>query len=52
MSSVIQEKLRGEPLLAYIERSQLRWFGHLVRMLPWEGVSDMSHREGADPGLT
>ncbi|XP_049899777.1 uncharacterized protein LOC126389867 [Epinephelus moara] len=38
-SSDIREGLRVEPLLLHIERSQLRWFGHLVRMpsgrLPW-----------------
>uniref|UniRef100_A0A8D3C086 Reverse transcriptase domain-containing protein n=1 Tax=Scophthalmus maximus TaxID=52904 RepID=A0A8D3C086_SCOMX len=39
-SSVIREELGVEPLLLCVERSQLRWFGHLVRMppgrLPWE----------------
>ncbi|KAK0143304.1 hypothetical protein N1851_018556 [Merluccius polli] len=39
-SSVIREELGLEPLLLCLERSQLRWFGHLVRMptgrLPWE----------------
>ncbi|XP_054656606.1 uncharacterized protein LOC129194983 [Dunckerocampus dactyliophorus] len=33
-SSVIREELRVEPLLLHIERSQLRWLGHLVRMPP------------------
>uniref|UniRef100_A0A3B5Q4K1 Reverse transcriptase domain-containing protein n=1 Tax=Xiphophorus maculatus TaxID=8083 RepID=A0A3B5Q4K1_XIPMA len=33
-SSVIREGLRVEPLLLHIERSQLRWLGHLVRMPP------------------
>ena len=33
-SSAIWEGLRGEPLLLCVERSQLRWFGHLVRMPP------------------
>ncbi|KAF7644066.1 hypothetical protein LDENG_00228770, partial [Lucifuga dentata] len=33
-SSDIQEGLRVEPLLLHIERSQLRWFGHLIRMPP------------------
>ncbi|KAK0156273.1 Craniofacial development protein 2 [Merluccius polli] len=39
-TSVIREELGLEPLLLCLERSQLRWFGHLVRMptgrLPWE----------------
>ena len=33
-SSDIREELGVEPLLLHIERSQLRWFGHLVRMPP------------------
>lgn len=33
-SSEIQEALRVEPMLLHIERSQLRWFGHLGRMPP------------------
>jgi len=33
-SSVIQEGLGVEPLLLSIERSQMRWLGHLVRMPP------------------
>lgn len=33
-SSVIREELGVEPLLICVERSQLRWFGHLVRMPP------------------
>ncbi|MEJ4846145.1 hypothetical protein SKA08_15585, partial [Enterococcus faecium] len=33
-SSAIREGLRVEPLLLHIERSQLRWFGHLTRMPP------------------
>ena len=33
-SSVIRERLGVEPLLLCVERSQLRWFGHLVRMPP------------------
>ena len=33
-SSAIREGLGVEPLLICIERSQLRWFGHLVRMPP------------------
>ncbi|TKS65587.1 NLR family CARD domain-containing protein 3 CARD15-like protein [Collichthys lucidus] len=33
-SSAIREELRVEPLLLRIERNQLRWLGHLVRMPP------------------
>ncbi|KAL3043760.1 hypothetical protein OYC64_003589 [Pagothenia borchgrevinki] len=33
-SSVIREGLGVEPLLLRVERSQLKWFGHLVRMPP------------------
>ncbi|KAK5851497.1 hypothetical protein PBY51_023044 [Eleginops maclovinus] len=33
-SSVIREGLGVEPLFLRVERSQLRWFGHLVRMPP------------------
>jgi len=36
-SSDIRRELGVEPLLLRIERSQLRWFGHLIRMrLPLE----------------
>ena len=31
-SSVIRAGLGLEPLLLCVERSQLRWFGHLIRM--------------------
>ncbi|TWW60956.1 hypothetical protein D4764_05G0010460 [Takifugu flavidus] len=33
-SSSIREELGVEPLLLHIERSQMRWLGHLVRMPP------------------
>ena len=33
-SSVIREGLGVEPLLLLIEKSQMRWLGHLVRMPP------------------
>ena len=33
-SSDIQRELGVEPLLLRVERSQLRWFGHLIRMPP------------------
>ncbi|XP_048870381.1 uncharacterized protein LOC125742436 [Brienomyrus brachyistius] len=36
--SDIRESLRVEPLLLHVERSQLRWFGHLARMEPVEVV--------------
>ena len=29
-----RERLRVDPLLLDVERSQLRWFGHLVRLPP------------------
>lgn len=30
----IQEELKLEPLVLCVERSQLRWFRHLVKMPP------------------
>ena len=33
-STDIREELGVEPLLLHVERSQLRWFGHLIRMSP------------------
>jgi len=33
-SSVIRRELGVEPLLLRVERSQLRWFGHLIWMPP------------------
>ncbi|TWW57360.1 hypothetical protein D4764_07G0000790, partial [Takifugu flavidus] len=33
-SSAIQEELGVEPLLLRVERNQMRWLGHLVRMPP------------------
>ncbi|KAK0154256.1 putative uncharacterized transposon-derived protein F52C9.6 [Merluccius polli] len=33
-SSVIREELGVDPLLLRVERSQMRWLGHLVRMPP------------------
>jgi len=37
-SSDIRRELGVEPLLLRIKRSQLRWFGHLIRisLLAWE----------------
>ncbi|TWW77580.1 hypothetical protein D4764_12G0009700 [Takifugu flavidus] len=35
-SSAIREALGVEPLLLHVERSQMRWLGHLVRMPPGE----------------
>ena len=52
-SSVIQEGLGVEPLLLRIERSQMRWLGHLVRMPPGRlpGEVFRSHWEET-PGKT
>ena len=33
-TSVIREELGVDPLLLRVERSQMRWLGHLVRMAP------------------
>ena len=33
-SSVIRRELGVDPLLLHVERSQLRWFGQLIRMPP------------------
>ena len=33
-SLVIREELGVDPLLFRVERSQMRWLGHLVRMPP------------------
>jgi hypothetical protein len=33
-SSVIRRELGVDPLLLHVERSQMRWFGHLIRMPP------------------
>ncbi|KAK0136588.1 hypothetical protein N1851_027273 [Merluccius polli] len=51
-----EEDLGVEPLLLRIERSQLRWFGHLVRMPPIRLYLEVYHawptgrRPRADPG--
>ena len=37
-SSTIRESLKAESLLLHIERSQLRWLGHVLRM-PRERLS-------------
>ena len=57
-SSVIREGLGVEPLLLCVERSQLRWFGHLVRMPPLGASLGRCSRHdqlggghGEDPGL-
>ena len=42
-SSVIRERLKVEPLLLRIERSQMRWLGHLIRM-PSERLPHMVFR--------
>ncbi len=47
-SSVTREELKVEPLLLDIERSQLRWLGHLFWVPPWclpGAFRGASHRE-------
>ena len=51
-SLAIQERLVVESLLLYIERSQLRWFGHLVRTPRVSDMSKMGEDHEADPGHT
>ena len=46
-SSVIREGLGVEPLLLRVERSQLRWFGHLVRMPPGRLPRELSQARPA-----
>uniref|UniRef100_A0A8C6U6H5 Uncharacterized protein n=1 Tax=Neogobius melanostomus TaxID=47308 RepID=A0A8C6U6H5_9GOBI len=41
-SSVTREELGVESLLLHVERSQLRWLGHLFRMPPGAGESGKS----------
>ena len=56
-SLVIREELGLEPLLLCLERSQLRWFGHLVRMPIGAFLGRCSRHDqwggdlGEDPGL-
>ena len=54
-SSVAWEELGVEPLLLHIERSKLRWLGHLYRMPPgrllWEVfLAPPGGDPTADPG--
>ena len=49
-SSAIREELGVEPLLLHIERSQLRWFGPLVRIPASGGYLDMTNWEEAPLG--
>lgn len=54
-SSVTQEELGVELLLLHIKRSQLRWFGHLYRMmspgrLPREVFQASGGHSKEDPG--
>ncbi|KAF7652090.1 hypothetical protein LDENG_00101950 [Lucifuga dentata] len=53
-SSEIWEGLRVEPLLLCIERSQLKWFGHLIRMPPGRLPREdfQAHPTGKRPGKT
>jgi len=52
-SSDIRRELGVEPLLLRVERSQLRWFGHLIRMppgrLPFSGHIQLGGDPRADP---
>lgn len=48
-NSVIRGKLGAESLLLGIERSQVRWFRHRIRMLPIRVVPGTSYWEEA-PG--
>ena len=50
-SSVIREGLGVELLLLRIERSQMRWLGHLIRMPPrCSGHVLLGGDPGEDPG--
>ena len=46
-SSDIWRELREEPLLLHLERNQLRWFGHQIRLPPGGGPTF-----GGFPGTT
>jgi len=46
----IRRALGVEPLLLCVERSQLRWFGNLIRMPPFRGFPGTSNWE--TPGKT
>ena len=49
--SVMQERLRVESLLLHIERSQLRWFGHLLTF-SYGGVIQLEEGHETDPENT
>ncbi|KAK0131124.1 hypothetical protein N1851_034199 [Merluccius polli] len=53
-SSFIREELGADPLLLRVERSQMRWLGHLVRMSPGRlpGHVPLVGDPGEDPGHT
>jgi len=53
-SSDIRRELGVELLLLRVERSQLRWFGHLFRMPPGRLHSEvfLARPLGGDPGKT
>ena len=52
-NTAIREKLATEPLLLHIEKSQLRWFGHVCRMpherLTWQILN--SHPQDQEKNL-
>ncbi|KAK0134215.1 hypothetical protein N1851_030227 [Merluccius polli] len=51
-SSVIREELGVDPPLLRVERSQMRWLGHLLRMPPRRlpGQVPLVGDPGEDPG--
>ena len=51
-SSVIWEELGVDPLLLRVEKSQMRWLGHLVRIPPGRLLGEVfrARPTGRDPG--
>ena len=52
-SSVIREEVKVESLLLHIERSQLKWYRHLIRMPPGRLLVGITRHSllGRDPGV-